>query len=118
MAARASQARGRVIGLVPEIKHPSHFAALGLAMEQPLREALAAHPYTRRAPVLIQSFEVGNLRALREKLPRGGMRKTARHKKNSAIRCLTYGADSLGKMVEPGRIELPTSSLRTTRSPS
>ncbi len=72
MAARASQARGRVIGLVPEIKHPSHFAALGLAMEQPLREALAAHPYTRRAPVLIQSFEVGNLRALREKLPRGG----------------------------------------------
>ena len=72
LAARESQARGRLIGLVPEIKHPSHFAALGLAMEQPLLDALAAHPYTRRAPVLIQSFETANLRALREKLPRGG----------------------------------------------
>ena len=72
LAARESQARGRMIGLVPEIKHPSHFAALGLAMEQPLLDALAAHPYTRRAPVLIQSFEVGNLRELREQLPRGG----------------------------------------------
>jgi glycerophosphoryl diester phosphodiesterase len=65
-------ATGRVIGLVPEIKHPSHFAALGLAMEQPLLDALAAHPYTRRAPVLIQSFETANLRALREQLPRDG----------------------------------------------
>ncbi len=63
---------GRTVGLVPEIKHPSHFAALGLAMEQPLLDALAAHAYTRQAPVLIQSFETANLRSLREKLPRGG----------------------------------------------
>jgi glycerophosphoryl diester phosphodiesterase len=67
-----SAALGRPIGLVPEIKHPSHFAALGLAMEQPLLDELASHAYTRRAPVVIQSFETENLRALRKQLPRGG----------------------------------------------
>ncbi len=67
-----SAALGRPIGLVPEIKHPSHFAALGLAMEQPLLDELAGHDYTRRAPVMIQSFETANLRALRRRLPRGG----------------------------------------------
>lgn len=65
LAADASARLGRDIVLVPEIKHPSYFRSIGLAMEQPLLDALAAHPYTRRAPVIIQSFEVGNLRALR-----------------------------------------------------
>ena len=72
LVAARSAALGRPIGVVPEIKHPSHFAALGLAMEQPLLDALAAHDYTRRAPVLIQSFETANLRELRRQLPRGG----------------------------------------------
>jgi glycerophosphoryl diester phosphodiesterase len=72
LVAARSAAIGRPIGLVPEIKHPSHFAALGLAMEQPLLDALAAHDYTRRAPVMIQSFETKNLRTLRARLPRGG----------------------------------------------
>jgi glycerophosphoryl diester phosphodiesterase len=71
LAAARSAALGRPIGLVPEIKHPSHFAARGLAMEQPLLDALAAHAYTHDAPVLIQSFETANLRALHSKLPRG-----------------------------------------------
>lgn len=68
LVACESAARGRMIGLVPEIKHPTHFAAIGLAMEDRLLEALAAHPYTRTAPVVIQSFEVGNLRAMRAKI--------------------------------------------------
>lgn len=72
LVAAESERRGRPVGIVPEIKHPSHFAALGLAMEQPLLDALAAHAYTRRAPVLVQSFETANLRALREQVPRGG----------------------------------------------
>lgn len=71
LAAARSAALGRPIGLVPEIKHPSHFAARGLAMEQPLLDTLAAHAYTRSAPVLVQSFETANLRALHSKLPRG-----------------------------------------------
>lgn len=72
LVAAESAKRERLIGLVPEIKHPTYFAGIGLAMEQPLLDALAAHEYTRRAPVVIQSFETANLRALRTKLPRGG----------------------------------------------
>ena len=68
LVARESAARERVIGLIPEIKHPSYFSALGLAMEDRVLTALAAHPYTREAPVVIQSFEVANLRALRAQL--------------------------------------------------
>lgn len=71
LVARESAARGRVIGLIPELKHSSHFRAVGLPLEDRLLDALAAHPYTRSAPVVIQSFEVGNLRALRAKLGEG-----------------------------------------------
>ncbi len=67
VAAEAA-ARGRIVGLAPEIKHGSHFAARGLAMEDRLLDVLLAHPYTRQAPVAIQSFEVGNLRYLRSRL--------------------------------------------------
>lgn len=72
LVAAESAKRGRDIGLVPETKHPTYFAGLGLAMEPPLLDALAGHDYTRRAPVVIQSFETANLRALRAKLPSGG----------------------------------------------
>ena len=58
----------RTIGLIPEIKHPSHFQRIGLPMEELLLETLAAHAYTRKAPVVIQSFEQANLRALRKRL--------------------------------------------------
>lgn len=68
LAAEASAKQGRLIGLAPEIKHPSHFAALGLAMEDKLLAVLRAHPHTRTAPVIIQSFETRNLRELRGKI--------------------------------------------------
>lgn len=71
LVAEESAKRGRVIGLVPEIKHPTYFAKLGLAMEDRLLDALDQHDYTRRAPVIIQSFEIENLRALRETLGHG-----------------------------------------------
>jgi glycerophosphoryl diester phosphodiesterase len=67
LVAAESAARGRTIGLVPELKKPSHFRALGLALEERLLDVLDAHEYTRRAPVIVQSFEVGNLMALRER---------------------------------------------------
>lgn len=54
------------LGVYPETKHPSHFARVGLALEPPLLDALRGHGYAGRgAPVFIQSFEVGNLKALR-----------------------------------------------------
>lgn len=53
------------IGLYPETKHPSYFASRGLAMEGVLVATLARHGYVgRAAPVWLQSFETGNLRAL------------------------------------------------------
>jgi glycerophosphoryl diester phosphodiesterase len=56
----------RRIGIYPETKHPSYFAGIGLALEQPLLATLARHGYEgREAPVFIQSFETGNLQRLR-----------------------------------------------------
>lgn len=55
----------RPIGIYPETKHPSYFAALGLPLEEPLVAALERHDLDRvDAPVFIQSFEVSNLRKL------------------------------------------------------
>src|SRR5690606_3057625 len=51
------------IGVYAELKHPSHFASIGLRLEPLLLEALRAG--LGNAPVYIQSFEVGNLRYLR-----------------------------------------------------
>lgn len=69
--AAESARRGRVIGLAPEIKHPTYFAGIGLAMEDRLLDALRAHACTQTAPVIVQSFESANLRALRAKIGRG-----------------------------------------------
>jgi len=68
LAASSAEAGGRTVGIIPEIKHGSYFAELGLAMENRLLATLAGHAYTRHAPVEIQSFEIGNLRYLRERL--------------------------------------------------
>jgi glycerophosphoryl diester phosphodiesterase len=48
------------VGIYPETKHPTYFRTIGLPLEQPLLRALKRF----RGPVFIQSFEVGNLRAL------------------------------------------------------
>ncbi|MGN0858198.1 MAG: glycerophosphodiester phosphodiesterase family protein [Stenotrophomonas sp.] len=63
---------GRGVGLAPEIKHPAYFRSLGLAMEERVLEVLAADPYTRVAPVVIQSFEADSLRQLRQRVAKGG----------------------------------------------
>lgn len=72
--AAASERAGRTIGLVPEIKHSSHFHARGLDPEAALLASLRAHDYARRAPVGVQSFEIGNLRRLRALLDEAGLR--------------------------------------------
>ena len=65
LAEQGSRRRGVTIGVYPETKHASHFAAVGLALEGPLVAALRRHHLDRpNAPVLVQSFETGNLRAL------------------------------------------------------
>lgn len=63
---------GRGIGLAPELKHPAHYRELGLPLEERTLAALAADPYTRVAPVMLQSFDPDSLRRLRALVPRGG----------------------------------------------
>lgn len=59
---------GRRIGIYPETKHPGYFAAIGLPHEAPLLALLAKYGYSAKDdPLFIQSFEVGNLKALRGK---------------------------------------------------
>jgi glycerophosphoryl diester phosphodiesterase len=70
LATRESQRTGRRIGVYPETKHPSYFAGLGLALEEPLLAALRRHGLDGPgAPVYLQSFETANLRALRHLTP-------------------------------------------------
>ena len=68
LASEHAARTGRRIGLIPEIKHPSHFRRIGLPMDERLLQALAGHAYTREVPVVIQSFEQANLRELRRHL--------------------------------------------------
>lgn len=55
----------RHIGVYPETKHPTYFAGLGLPMEKLLVHTLERYGYKgRHGLAYIQSFEVGNLKAL------------------------------------------------------
>ena len=68
LLAAANKGRDHPVGVYPETKHPSYFAAIGLPHEAPLLAILEKYGYRgRAAPVFIQSFEVGNLKALRAK---------------------------------------------------
>jgi glycerophosphoryl diester phosphodiesterase len=50
----------------PETKHPAHFAAIGLALEQGVLDTLQRYGYDADgSPVFIQSFDPRNLRQLR-----------------------------------------------------
>lgn len=64
---RAKEAEvGRRVGLYPETKHPGYFASIGLPHQGALLALLDRYGYTNAAdPVFIQSFEIGNLKALR-----------------------------------------------------
>lgn len=58
---------GRTIGVYPETKHPTYFRSIGLPLEEPLLALLQENEYQgRKAPIYIQSFEVENLKKLRE----------------------------------------------------
>lgn len=65
-ASRGRRRGGSRIGVYPETKHPAHFAAIGLPLEQAVIDALQRHGYAAEgSPVVIQSFDPGNLRQLR-----------------------------------------------------
>ncbi|CBM10267.1 putative glycerophosphoryl diester phosphodiesterase, periplasmic protein (glpQ) (modular protein) [Ralstonia solanacearum PSI07] len=60
---------GRNIGLYPETKHPTYFQSIGLPLEDRLIAALRQDDFTAsRTTVYIQSFEVANLKSIRNKI--------------------------------------------------
>jgi glycerophosphoryl diester phosphodiesterase len=62
---RLSKELRREIGVYPETKHPTYFRSIGLPLEPALVRTLTRNGLNRRkAPVFVQSFETGNLRAL------------------------------------------------------
>ena len=65
--AKAETARtGRTIGIYPETKHPTFFQSIGKPLEPVLLQVLAANGWNdAAAPVVVQSFEVENLRWIR-----------------------------------------------------
>lgn len=65
LAKTESARRGREVGIYPELKHPAHFAEIGLDPAASLVETLKRNGYEdRTAAVYIQSFEAGVLRRL------------------------------------------------------
>lgn len=70
MVQAESAGRGRTIGVYPETKHPTFHFVNALPLEDKLLEILAKYNLTsRNSPVIIQSFEVANLKYLRTKTP-------------------------------------------------
>ena len=67
--ARTEGARlNRSVGVYPETKHPTYHVGLNLALEDRLLAVLASYGYTaKNSPVIVQSFEVSNLKYLRTK---------------------------------------------------
>ena len=67
LARDESAKTGRTIGVYPETKHPTYHAEAGLPIEPGLLKILAEYGYTKKdSPVIIQSFEVSNLKDLRK----------------------------------------------------
>lgn len=66
-ADRQGVTKCRCVGVYPEIKHPTYFAGIGLAMEEPLVRQLRGAGFSREtAKAFIQCFEVGSLKLLRK----------------------------------------------------
>lgn len=64
-ARRTTTCDGRPLGVIPEIKHSTYLAQAGLPAEAPLLAALERNGVRPGdTPVVIQSFEVSNLRRL------------------------------------------------------
>ena len=57
------------VGIAPELKHPTYFAAIGLPMEDAFVAVLERRGLTGPdAPVIVQCFEVGPLQRLRARI--------------------------------------------------
>ncbi|TCM67233.1 glycerophosphoryl diester phosphodiesterase [Acinetobacter calcoaceticus] len=101
---------GKVVGLYIETKHPTYFQKLNLGMEDPLLNTLSKYKYTRDiAPIYLQSFEVSNLKYLKDQLK---LHKSLKHAKIIQL----YGnkndkpADVMNQASQPTYAEMTTKS--------
>jgi glycerophosphoryl diester phosphodiesterase len=68
LAKTESTRLNRNVGVYPETKHPTFHVGINLPLEDRLLQVLAGYGYTSKtSPVIIQSFEVSNLKYLRTK---------------------------------------------------
>jgi glycerophosphoryl diester phosphodiesterase len=68
LAKTESSKTGRTIGVYPETKHPTYHNDLKLGLDDRFLKILAEYGYTSKtSPIIIQSFEVANLKYLRTK---------------------------------------------------
>jgi glycerophosphoryl diester phosphodiesterase len=69
LAKKEAGARGRTVGIAPETKHSTFHAALGLPIEDRLVTVLKEAGWAEASsPVVIQSFEVANLKYLNTRI--------------------------------------------------
>ena len=69
LAREATARTGRPIGVIPELKHPAYFAAIGLPMENAFVAVLEAEGWAGPdAPLVVQCFEVEPLRRLNARI--------------------------------------------------
>jgi glycerophosphoryl diester phosphodiesterase len=68
LAKSESTRLNRTIGVYPETKHPTYHTGISLPLEDRLLTVLTSYGYTAKSsPIIIQSFEVSNLKYLRTK---------------------------------------------------
>jgi glycerophosphoryl diester phosphodiesterase len=69
IAREAAARTGRPIGVIPELKHPAYFAAIGLPMEDAFVAVLEAGGWAGpNAPLVVQCFETAPLRRLNARI--------------------------------------------------
>ncbi len=67
LRARLARQHGRPVGIIPELKQSTYLHGRGLAPEAAFVRLVRRYRLnSRRAPMWVQSFELGNLRALKE----------------------------------------------------
>jgi len=70
LRAELSQIHGQEIGIAPELKHSTYFRSINLPLEDKFIELIRKYQLEGvGAPVMVQSFEVSNLKYLHKKLP-------------------------------------------------
>jgi glycerophosphoryl diester phosphodiesterase len=94
--AAESAARGRLIGLVPELKSSTWHRTQGHPLDERFFEITARHAYPQTAPLMVESFEIDSLKLLRAKFGHPSNMKLvqlveAAHKKPVDGGGLTYG---------------------------